>query len=471
MNVRFGTDGVRGIIDSTFNELVVATIVEAALRHWSRQYGATRLLVGYDTRRKSKEYAEVAAVIAASHGFDALVVDSPTPTPTVAWAVKSMGFHLGFQITASHNPPQYNGIKIITMAGSSAFPNDTDEVEKIIRDEGDDIIKSIRDVPSKSMPTVSLKDPYIDYILSWLESRVDINKSLNVIVDPMHGAAVGYTSKILESLGMRVKEIHGFHDSSFGGLEPEPEERNLGEMINAVASGDFDLGIAHDGDADRLAVAVKGLGFLGANRIIPIMINKLNDLGLIRRGLGRTVATTHLVDCLASRFGVPLYETPVGIKYISELIIDGKIDIGGEESGGLAYSWHVPEKDGIYSGSLFASLIDGNASVELDRITSICGTMYSSRIDMAMQNSKEFVASNGDAIIDSLSSLGEVSKVVRMDGIKVIYADGSWLLIRGSGTEPKLRIYAETKSRESTEELLKRAISIISKLGSVKGIK
>lgn len=465
MDIKFGTDGVRGIIDSTFNELIVATIAEAALRHWSRQYGAKRVLVGYDTRRKSKEYAGVAASVAVSHGLDVLITDSPTPTPTVAWAVKRLGFDLGFQITASHNPPQYNGIKIITVEGSSAFPSDTGEVERIIREEEGDIIKTIRDVPNRPIPTISLREQYVSYVLSWLEDKMDaVNKSLKVVVDPMHGAAVGYTATILRMLGMDVKEMHGTHDQAFGGLEPEPEERNLGEMVMAVDKGDFDLGIAHDGDADRLAVAVKGLGFLGANKVIPLMISKLSEFGLIKKGLGRTVATTHLVDCLASRLGVPLYETPVGIKYISELIINGKIDVGGEESGGLAYSWHVPEKDGIYSGSLFAALIGKNASEEATKVSSICGDLYSSRIDVKMQNSKEFVMNNADRITKALSTLGKVKQIINIDGVKVIYEDGSWLLVRGSGTEPKLRIYVESRDRETAEETLERAASMMLEL-------
>ncbi|MGC8597138.1 MAG: phosphoglucomutase/phosphomannomutase family protein [Thermocladium sp.] len=463
MDIRFGTDGVRGVIDSTFNELTVAMVVEAALRHWNRKYGAHRVLIGYDTRRKSRQYAEEAAAIALDYGLDALITDEPTPTPTIAWAVKSMGFDFGFQITASHNPPQYNGIKIITRDGSSAFPEDTNEVEKIIRNEEKDMLRYIKDIPNKSIPTITLRKPYIEYIQSWLESRAKPGR-IRVVVDPMHGAAVGYTAKLLESLGMEVKEIHGTHDPNFGGLEPEPEERNLTEMIRTVMEGDFDMGIAHDGDADRLAVAVKGLGFLGANRIIPIMIHRLMGLNMIRRGLGRTVATTHAVDCLATKMGVPLYETPVGIKYISELIIGGKIDIGGEESGGLAYSWHVPEKDGIYSGALFAALIGREAGDELRQVINSCGEFHSGRIDVPMQNSKEFINTRKEDVIRALSSLGNVRQVITMDGVKVVFNDGSWILTRGSGTEPKLRIYAETSSPEKTRELLKQASSAIAAL-------
>jgi len=462
---RFGTDGVRGIIDLEFTEDLVAVLTESTLRYWSRRYGVRSLLVGFDSRKKSRLFAETAAAVARGFGVDVVMVREPTPTPVVAWYTKTHGYDLAIQITASHNPPMYNGFKLITAKGSPAQDEDTDGIEGVFRDEREDIIRSAL---SRGRISVDLVDPrpeYIEYVCSSVDGMFRLRRRFKIIVDPIHATSIGYTSEILRKLGMDVEEIHNYYDPEFGGREPNPEARNIPEIIDSVTRGMFDMGIAHDGDADRVGLVDIKHGYLSANDIIPIMAHSLAQISRIGKGIARTVSTTHLVDRVASRFGLKVIEVPVGVKYVARAIMSSEVDMGGEESGGLVFSWHIPDKDGIYTASLMVGMASESGSLTnlVDEVREIYGYTYFSRVDVEMRGSKEFVRRNRDAIVRGLGVLGKVVRVVDIDGVKVIY-DDSWVLIRGSGTEPKLRIYAESQSRERTNELIAGAKGLIDSL-------
>jgi len=463
LGLRFGTDGVRGIIGETITDLTVAIIAEATLRYWYRRYGVSKVLVGYDTRFMSKDFATIIASIVREHGADVNVVSGPTPTPVISWAVLKHRFNLAFQVTASHNPPRYNGVKVIGGDGAPARPEDTNGIEGVINSEYNDILRSVRDIEYAQAPSINIRDEYIDSITSWFSARFKPRR-LRVLVDPLHGAAVGYTAEALRRLGFEVTEVNSDQDPNFGGKAPNPEYEYIKDDVDAVVNGRFDMAIANDGDGDRVAMVVKGLGHLDANRIIPVFLRVLWGLGMVKRGVARTVATTHLIDDVAASLGIKVVETPVGIKYIVDAMNRGEADIGGEESGGLAYSWHIPEKDGVYSGVMGACI---EASEGISKIygelTSRFGERRFRRVDIKANDAKALVNRLSQELKRAMVNMGELDRFIEIDGLKAVYRDKSWVLVRGSGTEPVIRIYSEALSDGRVNELIEPVASIINR--------
>jgi len=464
VSVKFGTDGVRGIIGESITDLVIAVIAEATLRYWYRKYGVSRVLVSHDTRRMSRDFAMIIASVAKGHGVDVNVVSSPTPTPVVSWAILKYKYDLAFQVTASHNPPMYNGVKVIGGDGAPAKPEDTDGIEGVINSEYDDVLRSVKNIEYTQIPTVNVRDDYVDYLVSWFSSRFKPRR-LKVLVDPIHGAAVGYTVNVLRKLGFDAVEINSEQDPDFKGKLPNPEYDQVKDDVDAVLNGKYDMAIAHDGDSDRVAMVVKGLGYLDANRIFPVFLRALWGMGMVKKGVARTVATTHLIDDIALDLNIKVTETPVGIKYIVNAINMGEADMGGEESGGLAYSWHIPEKDGIYSG-VMGACIEGSSGVSsiYRELTSRFGERYFRRIDLKANDAKALVNRIKPELRRQLASMGDLARFVEIDGFKAVYKDKSWVLIRGSGTEPSIRVYSEALSMSRVNELLGSVEALINRL-------
>ncbi|MCG2887145.1 MAG: phosphoglucomutase/phosphomannomutase family protein [Vulcanisaeta sp.] len=466
LEFHFGTDGVRGIIDEDFTEYLVAILTESTIRYWSGRYGLGHLLVSFDARRKSQDFARIVASVALNHGIDVVMVNRPTPTPVAAWFGSRFGFDLIIQITASHNPPIYNGFKVITNRGSPAQEEDTNEIERLYQEEWEDIARSVSTIELRPVPTIDPAPDYMNYVIDSVTKMFKPRRRFKVLVDPMYATAIGYTSEILRRLGMDVTEIHNNYDPSFGGRDPNPEPQNVPELIQEVTSGRYEIGISHDGDADRIALVDRKHGYLSANDILPIVTEMLASASIIKRGIARTVSTTHILDKIAARYGFKVVEVPVGVKYIARAILNGEVDMGGEESGGLVYSWHVPDKDGIYTASLIVAMASefGDLTSLVDYVRGKYGRAYFKRVDIDMRNSKKFVSNNRDALMKALGELGPSPRFITIDGIKVVFSDDSWLLIRGSGTEPKLRIYSEAMSMGRVEELINRAIEVVNSL-------
>ena len=462
----FGTDGVRGVIDEEFTEFMVAVLAESTIRYWSGKYGLRRVFVSFDARRKSRDFAQIAASVALSHGLDTVMVSKPTPTPTAAWYGSKFGFDLTIQITASHNPPMYNGFKVITSRGSPAQEEDTNQIEKIYSDEYSDITRSVKTLELRPIPTVDPAPDYINYVYESVTRMFKPRNRFKVIIDPIHATSIGYTSEVMRRLGMDVTEIHNNYDPNFGGREPNPEPQNIPELIQEVTTGKYDIGISHDGDSDRIALVDRVHGYLSANDILPIVVERLASASMIKTGIVRTVSTTHILDNIATKYGFKVVEVPVGVKYVARAIMSGEADMGGEESGGLVYSWHIPDKDGIYTASLIIAMASeyGSLTSLVSNVRSKYGRAYFKRIDLDMRNSKKFVSDNRETLLKMLSSLGPNPRPITIDGVKVVYGDNSWVLIRGSGTEPKLRIYSEALSMERVEELINNTISIVNQL-------
>ena len=468
ISFHFGTDGVRGTIDKDFNERLIAVLAESTFRYWSRRYGLRRVLIGYDVRRKSRNYAGIVASVAAEHGIDAVITERPTPTPVVAWFGSHFGFDLIIQITASHNPPIYNGFKVITSRGAPAPDEDTTEIERLYEEEWQDIIKSISSIKIVKPQLIDPNPEYINHVVNEALSMFKPRTKLRVLVDPLFGTSINYTGKILRELGMDVTEIHNNYDPDFGGRNPNPEPENIGDTIEEVMGKGYDMGVAHDCDADRIAAIDPVHGYLSPNNVISIVLENLARMGIVKRGVARAVSTTHIVDLIAGKYGLRVYETPVGFKHSVKYLISGDAEVAGEESSGLAYSWHVPDKDGIYTAAFLTAIASeyGGLANAFDEVIRKYGRSFYRRVDLPFSNGKEFVSRSRDAIIGRLNELGNVEQVITIDGIKVVFSDNSWILIRGSGTEPIIRIYAEVFTQERLDKLINYTISLIRSLAN-----
>src|SRR5881394_1074443 len=386
--IKFGTTGWRGIIgeDFTFENVRVATQGIANYLKKSQQKGSG-VVVAYDTRFLSEKFASEAAKILAFNGIQAFLCTRDVPTPCISYETvrrKAMG---AINFTASHNPPEYNGLKFSTSNGAPALPEITKAIEEEIQTV--QLKKDRLDVYEKSelIETIDPKDRY----LAELRNKVDVDvirkSGLRIAIDPLYGTSRDYLDYVLLEAGVEVKIIHNYRDPYFGGFSPECSEKNLGELRKVVTDEKYDLGLATDGDADRFGIIDDRNRFVSPNIILALIALYLKRFRNIPGGLARSVATTHLMDSIARKLDVPLYETPVGFKYIGELILADKIAMGGEESAGMSIYRHLPEKDGILACLLVAEMVarTGKRLYDLTQdMHAEFGTYYSKRSDMKL---------------------------------------------------------------------------------------
>ena len=456
--IKFGTSGWRGIIgeDFTFENVRVATHGVASYLKKSQQKG-TGVVIAYDTRFLSEKFASEAARIFAFNDIHAFLCNRDVPTPCVSFETvrrKAMG---AINFTASHNPPEYNGLKFSTSNGAPALPEVTKQIEKEIhalqeRGEKFDVYEK-----AEQIETIDPKDRY----LAELRNKVDVDvirkSGLRIAVDSLYGTARDYLDYFLLEAGVEVHVIHNYRDPYFGGFSPECNEKNLGELRKIMTNEKFHLGLATDGDADRFGIIDERNRFVSANTILALLAVYLKRHRNIPGGLARSVATTHLMDAIAKKLDVPLYETPVGFKYIGELILADKIAFGGEESAGMSMYRHLPEKDGVLACLLVAEMVarTGKGIHQLtEEMHEEFGTYFSKRMDMKLTPQlKETLASklaNPPKEVEGL----KVRNVNTTDGVKLIFDDQTWLLFRLSGTEPVARVYAEACSPKDLKKVL-----------------
>ena len=456
--IKFGTSGWRGIIgeDFTFDNVRIASQGVANYLKRSGQKGSG-VVVAFDTRFLSEKFALEASKILAYNGIQAFLCNRDVPTPCVSYETvrrKAMG---AINFTASHNPPEYNGLKFSTSNGAPALPEVTKAIEGEIHTLEER--KQRIDVYEKA-ELIEMIDPK-DRYLTELRNKVDIDairkSGLRIAIDSLYGTSRDYLDYFLLEAGVEVKIIHNFRDPYFGGFSPECNEKNLGELRKIVNDEHYDLGLATDGDADRFGIIDDRNRFVSPNTIIALLAVYLKRYRNIPGGLARSVATTHLIDAIAKKLDVPLYETPVGFKYIGELILADKIALGGEESAGMSRYRHLPEKDGVLACLLVAEMVarTGKKIAQLVEETHAeFGHYYSKRIDLKLTPQlKESLAaklSNPPKHIDSL----EVRDVNTTDGVKLIFDQKAWLLFRLSGTEPVARVYAEACSPKDLKHVL-----------------
>ena len=456
--IKFGTSGWRGIIgeDFTFENVRVASHGVATYLKKTGQQGSG-VIVAYDTRFLSEKFASEAAKILAFNDIRAYLCTRDVPTPCVSFETvrrKAMG---AINFTASHNPPEYNGLKFSTANGAPALPEVTRQIEREIhlvqqKNERMDVYEK-----TELIEEIDPKDRY----LNELRQKVDVDaikkSGLRIAIDSLYGTSRDYLDYFLLDAGVEVKIIHNYRDPYFGGFSPECNEKNLAELRKIVTDESYDLGLATVGDADRFGIIDDRNRFVSPNTIIALLSVYLKRYRNFPGGLARSVATTHLIDAIAKKLDVPLYETPVGFKYIGELILADKIALGGEESAGLSIYRHLPEKDGILACLLVAEMVarTGKKIGQLvDEMHEEFGHYYSKRVDLKLTPQlKESLAqklSNPPSKLNGYT----VSDVNTTDGVKLIFDQNTWLLFRLSGTEPVARVYAEACSPKELKHVL-----------------
>jgi phosphomannomutase len=458
--ILFGTDGWRGVIARDFTFDNISLVAQATMDYLTREgLAAKGLIIGYDRRFLSREFAERVAEIAAGNGIKVWLTDSYAPTPAVSWAVHEKQAGAGIMITASHNPPAYNGFKVKESFGGSARPSTTKQLEELVA-------KNIADSrPTKetglaealASGMVELFDaasPYLAQLGRYVDLDAIRNAAIPVVIDPMFGAGSGFIPKLLPG----VNEIHCAHNPGFGGRPPEPTEENLEELAEMVKANGCRAGLALDGDADRIGAVDETGSFFSSHMIFTILLRHLYERKGLRGGVVKTVSTTRMVDLLADKYGLQLFETPIGFKYICELMLEHDILMGGEESGGLGVKGHIPERDGILMALLLleAMAVTGKGLRQLlNETMDEIGHFFYRRIDLpiAPEAKAKLIAQLKTAAPATIAGRLVAEQNFR-DGFKFIFSDGSWLLVRPSGTEPVLRLYSEASSPETVELLL-----------------
>lgn len=450
--IRFGTSGWRAVIAEDFTFGNARRVIAAIARVLAADGRAGGLiLVGYDTRFLADRFAAEAARVLGRHGFAAEVSARPVPTPVLAFEICRRGAAGAVNFTASHNPPQYLGIKFSTADGAPALPAVTRRIEA-----------EILAIPEESAPpeaAVVRFDPVPAYLAD-LAGKVDGREvgrgSAHFSLDFRFGTSAGFLDASLETAGVALSRLHAEPDPLFGGESPQCGARELRALAEEVRGKGSRLGLATDGDADRFGVCDETGAYVQPNEILSLLLADTLGRKGRRGGVARSVATTHALDALAHKYGVPLYETPVGFKYIGELLLKGKIILGGEESAGLTVERHVPEKDGILADLLTAELV-GATGKTIGQLRSELwkdiGPFLTRRIDLALSpEARAKLAEKKKAPPESLSGR-RVASVNQLDGIKLIFEDGSWILVRESGTEPVARVYIEAHSESDLEAL------------------
>jgi alpha-D-glucose phosphate-specific phosphoglucomutase len=452
--IKFGTSGWRAIVADEFTVANIRLAVAGIAAYVKTQPQPHRVLVGRDPRFLGEAFVAEAARVLAGAGVTPIIIPDAAPTPAIAYAVRTFKTSGAINFTASHNPPEYNGIKFSTHDGAPALPEVTKQIEAAIAANSGDIPNA--NPPEGGFETVDVKPAFLSRLAELVDLKAIAKSGIKVVYDPFWGAGRGYSCHILRQAGVTVETVHDYRDVLFGGHAPEPDDHLLGECKEKMKQIGAQIGIATDGDADRFGIVDEDGTFIQPNYIVALLFDYLVETRGWKNGVAKSVATTNLVNALAEYHKVPLYETPVGFKYIGELIIADKIAIGGEESAGLTIRGHVPEKDGIIAGLLVAEMVavrGKSLGVQLRELFAKVGSFYPVRENFRL--TPELKAAFTEKLKADPTELSgrKVTSVVRTDGLKLILEDGSWVCYRLSGTEPVVRAYTEARSEKDMESL------------------
>jgi len=443
--ITFGTDGWRARGEA-FSIPRIRAVGQATVDYLADEGVDGPIAIGYDARETSERAAKELARVAAASGRDVTVADRDCPTPTLAWTTKAGSYAAGLMITASHNPPAYNGIKLVDAEGAPALPESTDGVAARLRPASPGPAEDYGSVSRESFQTA-----YGEHVRSCLDVDLD---GLSVAVDAMHGSARGVTDRLLAGLGADVSTIRCGRDPTFGDESPEPGPDRVPELLSVLDAGDADLGFVHDGDGDRLGVVTPEHGYLDASLVLALVYDRVLDR--TPGDAARTVSTSSLVDKIATAAGQQTHETPVGFKWIAAAMADHDVVAGGEESGGFGVTSHLRNKDGVFVAALLAG---AHTHKPLDERIETLRDAHGSRIqdrrsvDCPAEQQSGVLETIEDAIGTEIAGAA-LESVSSVDGRKFHLADGAWVLIRPSGTEPKMRVYAESDTEARTGELL-----------------
>ena len=458
-DIRFGTDGWRAIIgdDYTFAN-VRACAAAVAMDLIAINQAQRGVAVGYDTRFQSRSFAEDAANVIANQGIPVRLSDRPLPTPALSYAVTQMGGASGVMITASHNPPEWNGFKVKSEAGGSAPPEQVERIEAHLPMALASVGKSDRTV-GNDIETVDMVSPYLKQLSRMVDLERIRSAGIRVAVDSMHGSGAGIVAALLEGGSTEISEIRSEINPAFPGMkQPEPVEENLAPLISHINKHGFDVGVATDGDADRLGVVAENGEYVTTLEVFSMLFHHLKSRRQLPGGAACTITMSSMMDRLTEYHKTDLHRTPVGFKFVGPAMHDNACVLGGEESGGYAFAGHVPERDGPLSALFFleSMAISGKSPTELlAEIHEITGPHTFRRIDIEFtpdQRERIALAVNGE----SPGQLGGIQVVGenRRDGVRLDLQDGGWAVVRMSGTEPLVRIYTEASSVELRDSVL-----------------
>ncbi|MCM8792243.1 MAG: phosphoglucomutase/phosphomannomutase family protein [Candidatus Omnitrophica bacterium] len=455
-NIRFGTDGWRGVISDNFTFENVRKVAGAIADYYKENsYPPFRIAIGFDTRFLSSTYARLVAEILSNRGIEVLLSPSFVPTPALSFITRKLSLTCGIMITASHNPCEYNGIKIKTQQGGAAGIQITQQIEKKLKEIG--ITKSR--VKPATINMMNFISDYIRFLRSYLNLDILKNKRYKVLVDAMHGSGNSFIKDILNDTKIQLDFIRNEVNPGFGGLRPEPVLENLLPSIQKLKEKKYDLGIVLDGDADRIAAFLGDAEFLHPQKILGLLILHLTRNRRLKGGVIKTIVGTNLIDKITKKLGLKLYETPVGFKYISEIMQKEDILIGGEEAGGIGFKDYIPERDGTLAGLLLIEMMayENKSMAEiLKNMEDEFGRYFYLREDLKLN--KPVSQNLYQRFKKTKNILGEkVIEVKDYDGVKLICEDESWVMARLSGTEPLIRFYAEAKDADKAHRLIKFA--------------
>jgi phosphoglucomutase len=457
--IHFGTSGWRGIIAEDFTFPGVRRASAAIAGHVLAQKKSPTIIVGYDTRFFSPEFALAAAAVLRSHGCRVLLCGGPTPTPVIAHAILHGKLDGGVNITASHNPAAYNGLKFSGPDGGPALPEITKDIEKRAAAMADGPVDHHQ--VENDFPGINPREPYFEQLRQMIRFDVLAKAKGSFVCDAVHGCGAGWLDRILSDHGIAETEIRAERDVLFEGTGPDPSEENLAPLMKAVSEKKALAGLATDGDADRFGIVDRDGTFVSPNHILGLVFDYLLETRGYKLGASRSVATTQLLDAVAKLHGVKVYETPVGFKYVGPLLREDKIALGGEESAGMTIRGHLPEKDGVLACLLVAEMIAARQASLGDQLR-----------DLFRRVGREFwpVRMNLQLPDDAQSKLParlradfkefagrRIARTDRTDGVQLTFDDGAWVLMRPSGTEPVVRIYTESATPAESQKLAEDA--------------
>jgi phosphomannomutase len=463
-NIKFGTDGWRAIIDKEFTfeniKLVAQAIADYVKSQETKELknGRTAVVVGYDTRLKGDKFAETVAGVIAANGIKVLLSSGPTSTPALSLAIKQNKLAGGIMVTASHNPPAYNGIKYKADYAGPADPEIIKGIEGFLGKNPIAMVSCAEAGNKGLLKKADLNTPHLKFLRSYLDTALLKSFKAKVLVDVMYGAGDHLMENALSGSSCRVKTMHFEPDPSFGGTPPEPIERNLRELIALVKKEKYDIGLATDGDVDRIGAISEDGEFITSSQVIALLLLHFIEDKKWAGAVVKTISGSFLIDEIAKAYKLKLHETPVGFKYICKLMQEKDILIGGEESGGIGFKNYVPERDGTLAGLLLLEMMaHRKKSIReiLKDVESKYGKFCQERLDMEYPDDKKAKLFSALKAAPPADLLGKkIVEVKTYDGVKLIAEDKSWILFRASGTEPILRIYCEGRSEAQLKKLV-----------------
>jgi alpha-D-glucose phosphate-specific phosphoglucomutase len=464
--IKFGTSGWRAVIADQFTFANVRLATAAIAEHVLSRVKHPTLIVGYDTRFLSEAFAAEAASVLRTHGVRVLLCDSFTPTPTIAYEILRRKTDGAINFTASHNPAEYHGLKFCAADGGPALPGQTRDIEARAARIGTPPASEAQGPQLEGVERISCREPFLARLRELVRFPVLREAKLTLVCDALHGCGAGYLDRVLAEEGVRAVSIRSERDVLFDGTGPDVSETNLQPLAERVRQEGARLGLATDGDADRFGIIDADGSCVSPNHVLGMLYDYLVESRGWRLGVARSVATSHLLDAVARAQGLPVYETPVGFKYIGEFIKQDKIALGGEESAGLSIRGHVPEKDGILACLLVAEMTAARGATLREQLQTLfrkVGAEY-----WPLRENLHLEAAVQARTIERLKSdMKEfdgrpVVKTDRTDGLKMMFGDRSWILMRASGTEPVLRVYTEASTPEAARRLVAGAVKWIS---------